>query len=469
MNNELLRLLPMVDEVLTDERISSLMERIPRNTVVGSVRSVIDSKRQQILDGLLRDEKDLGLDSLAEEIIEAAETASVRSLRPVVNATGVVLHTNLGRANLSEDALKQVMSVATSYSTIEYDPEKGARGSRHDHIDRLVTALTEAEAAVVVNNNAAATMLTLAALGRGKEIIVSRGELVEIGGSFRIPDIMEESGAHLVEVGTTNKTKIKDYEYHITENTAALMKVHTSNYRIIGFTEDTSVAELRKLGDRYGLPVIYDMGSGLMTDLTAYGIVEPVVKKGLEEGADLVLFSGDKMLGGPQAGIIAGRKDLIDKIKVHPLARAFRVDKLTIAAMEATLNSYFDTDKALHDIPVLRMLTRSFEDLRADASELKLLIDEITGPEGELVYAASVIEDEGVVGGGSAPQTRLRNAVVTVTHPELSPDRLEALLREGVTPIVARIRNDKLILDVRTLGRKDFDTIAARLREIAES
>ncbi|MBQ7703164.1 MAG: L-seryl-tRNA(Sec) selenium transferase [Firmicutes bacterium] len=467
MNNDLLRLLPKVDEVLTDERISALLDRIPRNKVVGSVRSVIDGKRQQILDGMLKDKKDLGLDTITEEIARDAEKASLNSLRPVVNATGVVLHTNLGRANLSEDALRQVMSVASSYSTIEYDPEKGERGSRHDHIDKLITALTGAEAAVVVNNNAAATMLTLAALGRGKEIIVSRGELVEIGGSFRIPDIMEESGAHLIEVGTTNKTKIRDYESHITEDTAALMKVHTSNYRIIGFTEDTGIPELRELADRYELPLIYDMGSGLMTDLSDYGIAEPVVKKGLEEGADLVLFSGDKMLGGPQAGIIAGRKDLIQKIKVHPLARAFRVDKLTIAAMEATLNAYFDTDKVLKDIPVLNMLTRSFEDLRADAGELKLMIDGILTADGQPAFAAKVIEDDGVVGGGSAPQTRLINAVVALNHPELSPDRLEALLREGGTPIVARIRNDKLILDVRTLKREDFETIAGRLREIA--
>ena len=469
MKQELLRLLPKIDDLLIDGWISSLIGRVPREIVVDAVRDEVETLRSGILDGSITEASQMGLENISDRITEKVNKLEIKSLRPVINATGVVLHTNLGRANLSEKALAQVISVANNYSTLEYDPEKGARGSRHSHVEDIIKKITGAEAAMAVNNNAAATMLVMAAIGRGREMIVSRGELVEIGGSFRIPDIMKESGAVLVEVGTTNKTRIGDYERQINENTAALLKVHTSNYRVIGFTEDASLRELRELGDKYGLPVIYDMGSGLMTDLSDWGIHEPVVKEGLKDGADVILFSGDKLLGGPQAGIIAGKKEYIDKMKSHPLARVVRVDKMTIAALEATLSEYADRERALEEIPVLRMLTRSREDLQSDCLLLKGMLDEITDPaDGSMAYSVRVREDDGVVGGGSAPDSRLQNMVLAMSHGELSPDFIEEALRKGEPPVIARIKNDSVIIDVRTLAKSDLKIIAERFREIAE-
>lgn len=469
MKKELLRSLPKIDEVLMDEGISALMERIPRETVVDAVRDSVETIRADILAGKITEPSEMKLDTIIDRINHTANKMDIKSLRPVINATGVVLHTNLGRANLSDKAVEQVVSAARSYSTLEYDPEKGTRGSRHIHVENIIKKITGAEAAMAVNNNAAATMLVMAAVGRGREMIVSRGELVEIGGSFRIPDIMKESGSVLVEVGTTNKTRISDYESHINENTAALLKVHTSNYRVIGFTEDVSVRELRELGDKYGLPVIYDMGSGLMTDLSEWGIHEPVVRDGFKDGADLILFSGDKLLGGPQAGIIAGKKELIDKIKSHPLARVVRVDKMTIAALEATLSEYGDRDRALSEIPVLRMLTKSRDELQAECLLLKGMLDEIGDPEdGNPAYTIRIMDDDGVVGGGSAPDSRLQNVVLAIDHRTLSPDSIEEALRKGEPPVIARIKNDSVIIDVRTVDRSGYEIIAERFREIAE-
>ena len=469
MKQELLRLLPKIDDLLMDGWISSLIGRVPREIVVDAVRDEVETLRSGILDGSITEASQMGLENISDRITEKVNKLEIKSLRPVINATGVVLHTNLGRANLSEKALAQVISVANNYSTLEYDPEKGARGSRHSHVEDIIKKITGAEAAMAVNNNAAATMLVMAAIGRGREMIVSRGELVEIGGSFRIPDIMKESGAVLVEVGTTNKTRIGDYESQINENTAALLKVHTSNYRVIGFTEDASLRELRELGDKYGLPVIYDMGSGLMTDLSEWGIHEPVVKEGLKDGADVILFSGDKLLGGPQAGIIAGKKEYIDKMKSHPLARVVRVDKMTIAALEATLSEYADRERALKEIPVLRMLTISREDLQSDCLLLKGMLDDIKDPEdGSAAFSVKVIEDDGVVGGGSAPDSRLQNMVLAVDHGKFSPDRIEEALRKGEPPVIARIKNDSVIIDVRTVNKSEYDIIAERFREIAE-
>ncbi|MBR2749262.1 MAG: L-seryl-tRNA(Sec) selenium transferase, partial [Firmicutes bacterium] len=443
--------------------------RVPREIVVEAVRDEVETLRSGILDGSITEASQMGLENISDRITEKVNKLEIKSLRPVVNATGVVLHTNLGRAILSDKVVAQVVSAARSYSTLEYDPEKGTRGSRHIHVENIIKKITGAEAAMAVNNNAAATMLVMAAVGRGREMIVSRGELVEIGGSFRIPDIMKESGSVLVEVGTTNKTRISDYESHINENTAALLKVHTSNYRVIGFTEDVSVRELRELGDKYGLPVIYDMGSGLMTDLSEWGIHEPVVRDGLKDGADLILFSGDKLLGGPQAGIIAGKKELIDKIKSHPLARVVRVDKMTIAALEATLSEYGDRDRALSEIPVLRMLTKSRDELQAECLLLKGMLDEIGDPEdGNPAYTIRIMDDDGVVGGGSAPDSRLQNVVLAIDHRTLSPDSIEEALRKGEPPVIARIKNDSVIIDVRTVDRSGYEIIAERFREIAE-
>ncbi|MCR5481578.1 MAG: L-seryl-tRNA(Sec) selenium transferase [Clostridia bacterium] len=464
MNKELLRKLPKIDELLSMNEVKAFMEQMPREKLVDVLRNAIEAFRKDILEGKYDDSEKagtFGAEAIISKIRESLTAARRKSLRPVINATGVVLHTNLGRSNLSEAAIEAVNSVACSYSTLEYDPSKGCRGSRHDHLEGIIKKITGAEAAMIVNNNAAATMLTMAAIGRGKEMIVSRGELVEIGGSFRIPDIMAESGAFLVEVGTTNKTHFSDYERKINENTAALLKVHTSNYKIIGFSEDVSVRELKGLAKKYDIPVIYDIGSGLMADLSDIGILEPSVKSGFDEGADVVLFSGDKLLGGPQAGIIAGKKKYIDMMKSHPLARVVRVDKMTIAAMEATLSEYYDPEDAKKNIPVLRMLTRSFDELKDGAEKLKTVIESKNAG-----YSCEIIEDEGLVGGGSAPGCTMKNAVVAVSHNDFTAAALDRLLHMGDLPIVARIRNDRLIFDLRTIKECEFNLIADRLAEI---
>ena len=468
MQQKLLRQLPKVDEIMADEKVAFLTKEFPSSAVLEAVRTVIDGRRQGILSGAIKDPEGMDLKGIIEDTASETLRIAAGSLRPVINATGVVLHTNLGRACLPERAMKKLMSVAGRYSTLEYDPEKGERGSRYVHAEELLKKITGAEAAIAVNNNAAATMLAMAALGQGKEMIVSRGELVEIGGSFRIPDIMAQSGVKLAEVGTTNKTRLSDYESRITEDTAALLKVHTSNYRIIGFSEDTSVRELRDLGDKYGLPVIYDMGSGLIMDLSPWGIREPVVKDALEEGADLVLFSGDKLMGGPQAGIICGRKDLIGRIKKHPLARVVRADKMTFAALEATLQEYMDMKAAAENIPVLSMITRPYDELLASAMRLKQMTDGITDPgTGKAAYITGVTDDESKIGGGSAPETSIKSAVMWITREGISPDSLEKLLREGETPIIARIKNDKVVFDPRTLMKGDMEIITDRLESIA--
>lgn len=464
MNQEILRQLPKIDEMMLRKEIKQHIEEMSHDIIKRIVQEEIDEVRNSILkDEFSNDGKDLD-EVILKGILSSIENSKIRSLRPVINATGVVLHTNLGRANLSEDAKLQVNSVMDSYSTLEYNPIYGKRGHRHDHVEKLLCTLTGAEAAMVVNNNAAATMLVLSAMGRGKEFIVSRGELVEIGGSFRIPDIMEESGAKLIEVGTTNKTRLKDYKKKISDNTAALLKVHTSNYKIIGFTEEAGLKELKELGEKYNLPLIYDMGLGLMVDLKDAGIDEPVVRDGLEKGADVVLFSGDKLLGGPQAGIIVGKKEYIDMMKSHPLARVLRVDKLTFSALESTLNIYLDSEKAKKDIPVLRMITRTEEELTLEAEKLKKLIDE-TG-EG---FNTEIVKSEGPVGGGSAPGAKLKNVAVAVSHSKLSAASLDEYLRQGKMPIVIRIHEDRVLFEMRTLNEKEYDIISEKLKDIVRT
>lgn len=464
MDSNLLRKLPRIDDLLNAQQIQDFSQELPREVIAGAVRAAVEKRREAILAGDVScDESCVAFEAVVEEVVTALNFLKIKSLRRVINGTGVVLHTNLGRANLSTKAKEAVAEVANHYSTLEYDPKEGKRGSRHSHVEKIIKEITGAEAAMVVNNNAAATMLCLAALGRGREIIISRGELVEIGGSFRVPEMMTESGAHLVEVGTTNKTRINDYERAITEETGALMKVHTSNYKIIGFTEDVSISQLKELGDKYDLPVIYDMGSGLMTDLSAYGIEEPTVKAGLAEGADVILFSGDKLLGGPQGGILAGKKKYIDMMKSHPLARVLRVDKMTLAAMEATFKAYYDEESAKQEIPVLAMLTRTEEQMKKNADRLKRLID---GKKAG--YAVKRDCDKGMVGGGSAPSSYLDNIVLKLYHDKYSAQELATRLRNDKLPVVARIRDDELIIDMRTVMEDELVLIAERLEEIAK-
>lgn len=450
---ELLRRIPKIDEVLQDERLFFFTESTPRAVIVDSVREVIEELRKDILEG--RRNQMETKETLMTEIVARIGGKKKRSLRRVINATGVVLHTNLGRANLSEKACESILDVARNYTNLEYDIKKGSRGSRHDHVEKILTKITGAEAAMVVNNNAAATMLCLSALAKGKEVIVSRGELVEIGGSFRVPEIMEQSGAKLMDVGTTNKTKPSDYlnAYHEGE-TGALMKVHTSNYRILGFTQEVELPEMVELGRRLNLPVIYDMGSGLMADLNDYGVDEPTVLDALKTGIDVILFSGDKLLGGPQGGIIAGKKEYIDKMKAHPLARAFRVDKMTLAAMEATFFEYSDLRQAKKTIPVLNMITTSPEELKERADKLADIVSGISED-----YEVQVEPCKDQVGGGSAPTVLLDGYAVAIRHKTLTPEKMERLLRKAEIPVIVRISHNQVYLDVRTIREDEFGII----------
>ncbi|MEG1361688.1 MAG: L-seryl-tRNA(Sec) selenium transferase [Lachnospiraceae bacterium] len=455
----LLRNIPQIDEMLQNERLVLLMEKVPRPLVVETVREVIDGMRQEILAGELEDTEP---DELVDAIATLVEEKEKKSLQRVVNATGVVLHTNLGRANLCEEACNQIVEAAGHYSNLEYDVKKGARGSRHDHVEKIICKITGAEAAMVVNNNAAATMLCLSAMAKGQEVIVSRGELVEIGGSFRVPDIMEESGCHLKEVGTTNKTKISDYKNAFQpEETGALMKVHTSNYRIVGFTQDASLEELVALGKELELPVIYDMGSGLLVDLSKYGVEEPTVLAALATGIDVILFSGDKLLGGPQLGVLAGSKKWIDRMKSHPLARAFRVDKMSLAAAEATFHTYLDPEEAKKKIPVLKMITLSKKELKLRAEQLKLLLEKVAP---DFIYEVEKSEEK--VGGGSAPTSILNGYAVSVTG-DLKAEKLERMLRKNSIPIITRVGHNKLFLNVRTIQAEEVMFIVHAFEKIA--
>jgi len=400
------------------------------------------------------------LEELGDRICRVAARESLPSLRPVINATGVILHTNLGRGCLSDRAADAVYDIARGYSTLEYNVEAGHRGSRHDHVEKLLCRLTGAESAMVVNNNAAAVMLILSTLAQGGEVITSRGELVEIGGSFRVPDIMELCGCHLREVGTTNKTHLSDYERAIGEQTRALLKVHTSNYRIVGFTESLPLSDIVALGCRTGLPVVEDLGSGSLVDLEHYGIHdEPTVQNSIRAGVDVVSFSGDKLLGGPQAGIILGKKPYIDRMKRHPLARAIRVDKMTIAALWATLTTYQDLHRAEQEIPTLAMLAVSGEDLRASAAQLCALLK-------ERGVAAEVVAQSGPVGGGSVPTQLLPTFAVALPADKLSPNQAEQALRCREKPIIGRITEGRLLLDVRTIFPEDMEYIADTAAEV---
>ena len=457
-----LRALPKIDEVLARAEMAAQMERVPRALVVDAVRGVIDDVREQILAGADIEPSE---DAIVRDAVARAALAMRPSLRRVINATGIIVHTNLGRSMLSKAAMQAVQDVATSYSTLEYDIETGERGSRHVHVESLLCRLTGAEAAMAVNNNAAAVMLGLAALARGKEAVVSRGQLVEIGGSFRIPDIMRESGATMVEVGTTNKTHLADYESAITERTGLLLKVHSSNFRVVGFTEEVSVAELVELGAQHGMPVFEDQGSGVLLDLRKYGLpYEPTVGEAIEQGAQLVSCSGDKLLGGPQAGILVGTWDVIQRLKKHPMARAVRLDKMTLAALEATLRIYLDSERALREIPTLRMLTSSQAEIGECASEIAARVREVLG-DAAIVETA---EDVSRAGGGALPLADIPTVVVAITPAAGGPsvDALEARLRcGGDPPVIARINEGRLLLDPRTLRNSHDDVVITRLAE----
>ena len=457
---EMLRGIPKVDELMQQEVISDLREDLPTAAVRSAVRAELDQLRQAILAGEVHELP--GADALCAAICRRAREDALPSLRPVINGTGVVLHTNLGRACLSQRATDAVTAVARGYSTLEYDLAKGQRGSRHDHIETLVCQVTGAEAAMVVNNNAAAVLLILSALGKGGEVITSRGELVEIGGSFRIPEIMVQCGCTLREVGATNKTHLRDYETAIGPETKALLKVHTSNFKIMGFSQSVPLDELVALGREKGLPVIEDLGSGSLVDLEQFGIHdEPTVQQSVKAGVDIISFSGDKLLGGPQAGIILGKAEYIRQLKRHPLARAMRVDKMTIAALRETLYAYTDEELACREIPVLAMLGAKSHQLREKAGVLCAMFQ-------EQGVGAQVIPTQDQVGGGSVPTQLLDAWAVAIDPGRLTVDQLEEKLRLRPLPIIGRITHEQYILDVRTLMERDFPYIAQTAGEVVK-
>ena len=457
---EMLRGIPKVDELMQQETILALREDLPTAAVRTAVREELEALRQAILAGEVQMLPDT--ETLCAAVCRRAREDALPSLRPVINGTGVVLHTNLGRACLSQRATDAVTAVARGYSTLEYDLTKGQRGSRHDHIETLVCQVTGAEAAMVVNNNAAAVLLILSALGKGGEVITSRGELVEIGGSFRIPDIMVQCGCTLREVGATNKAHLRDYENAIGPDTRALLKVHTSNFKIMGFSQSVPLDELVALGRERGLPVIEDLGSGSLVDLEQFGIHdEPTVQQSVKAGVDIISFSGDKLLGGPQAGIILGKAEYIRLLKRHPLARAMRVDKMTIAALRETLYAYTDEEMARREIPVLAMLGAKPHQLREKAGVLCAMLE-------EQGVSAQVVSTQDQVGGGSVPTQLLDAWAVAIDPGRLTVDQLEEKLRLRPLPIIGRITHEQYILDVRTLMERDFPHIARTAGEVVK-
>ena len=450
VGESLLRQIPSVDELLGREALRALEARLGRRLVVDATRKVLQSLRARISDGTLAK---VSVEMLEKEIVAATEKTAELSLRPVINATGVILHTNLGRAPLAPEAVEHLVQAATRYSNLEYDLERGERGKRDAHTDRLFAQLLGAEMTLVVNNNAAAVFLALNTLAAGGEVIVSRGELIEIGGSFRIPDICSKSGATLREAGTTNRTRIADYAAAINERTRALMRVHPSNFRVVGFTERPSLDELVALAHQHNLPLIEDLGSGCLVDVAPMGIRdEPPAGASLKAGVDVVTFSGDKLLGGPQAGILTGKKEWLAKIRSNPLFRALRVDKLTIAALEATVALYLRGD--LSAIPSFRMIQMPAEEIGARALRLAQKIDGRGG------LRAEVREGESVIGGGSTPGQSLPTRLLAVTHAGRSAQELEQSLRRNSPPVLARVENDLVLLDLRTVFAEQDEEIA---------
>jgi L-seryl-tRNA(Ser) seleniumtransferase len=441
--------IPSVDELLKSPEGDRWLSAFPRKIVIQAIRASLEAERVKLLAGQTAD---IASDALLEGIDAEIKKLSSCSLLPLINATGIVLHTNLGRAVLSEKALENIVKVGRGYSNLEYDLETGKRGKRHVHTKRLLRQITGAEDALIVNNNAAAVLLCLNTMAKDREVVVSRGELVEIGGSFRVPDVMAASNAVLREVGTTNKTHLHDYANALNENTALILKVHQSNYQIIGFTADVAIDELVLLGRKQKIPVMYDLGSGCLVDLNPYGIhTEPTVQEIVKAGVDLVSFSGDKLLGGPQGGIIVGKKKYIERIQKNPIARALRVDKLTIAAFEATLLAYMDTECAKDTIPVLQMLLQPAEKIRQRARKIAAMLRKAAS-----VADISVVQDMSKAGGGSLPDAEFQTFAVQIRPGGISVNELEGRLRKGSPPVIARIRGDALLLDARTVREQEI-------------
>jgi len=460
MSKHLLSQIPAINKILLLDEIKELMNNYTEVAVKSAIKKYIEEVKQAILNEELTEIPSLS--KIVGEVEKIVEKEDKNSLRRVINATGTILHTNLGRSLLSQKIKENIESVAFNYSNLEFDIDNKKRGSRYVHLIDIIKKLTGAEDVLVVNNNAAAVLLTLNTLVKGQEIIVSRGELVEIGGAFRIPEIIKLSGGVPVEVGTTNKTHLKDYENAISEETGALLKVHTSNYKILGFTESVSNEEISYLARENELVSINDLGSGQFVDFSKFGLpYEPTVKEILDSGIDIVTFSGDKLLGGPQAGIIVGKKKYIEKMKKNQLTRALRVDKMTLASLEATLKLYLDEKEALEHIPTLHMISLSKERLFGKADVLKTKLSSFD-------FDIRIEEDKAEVGGGSYPASYLESVAVKLTHRKLHATEIERRLLEVEIPIITRIKDNSIILDMRTLRTREFDIVKAALEEVTK-
>lgn len=460
--NQLYRNIPKVDVLLEMEIIQLLIEQYGRETVMEAIREEMEALRAFI--GACEEEEKIvrQIQDLPQQIVRHVERLHTPNMRMVINGTGTILHTNLGRAPISQEHVSKLADIVTGYSNLEYNLEAGKRGERYSHFEKLLCKLTGAEAAMAVNNNAAAVMLILSSMAKGGEVIVSRGELVEIGGKFRIPDVMEQSGASLVEVGTTNKTHYSDYEEAITENTKALLKVHTSNYRIVGFTDTVTIDDLVPLAKEHDLPIIEDLGSGVLIDLSKYGLTyEPTVQDSIRKGADVVCFSGDKLLGGPQAGIIIGKKKYIDQMKKNQLTRALRIDKFTATVLELVLQEYLSEEKAIQNIPVLRMITETEEEVAHRAQNLKRMLRRAG-----LAAEFGLEKCESQIGGGSLPLERIPSMAVTIKPEKMSVPQLEEKMRHLEVPIIPRTANDTIYLDVRTIETRWLKKITEMLGEL---
>ncbi len=457
--NQALRSLPSVTRMMEHETVAALADRYPRATVLRAVRQVLDGLRERARAGQGPLPSDPA--ALSPAVLAAIEGGVGRGLRRVINATGVVAHTGLGRAVLPEDAMRAVLEEAKGYCLLQIDRETGGRGKRDEYCTDLLCEITGAEAATVVNNNCAATMIVLNSLAEGKEVIISRGQLVEIGGSFRIPDVLKRSGCTLVEVGCTNKTHLADYERAITERTGMIMKVHTSNFRMQGFVKEVPVGELAELGAKRGIPVVDDLGAGAFLDLRPFGFPdEPLVQDSVRAGADLVTMSADKLIGGPQGGLIVGKKKWVDLVRKNPLARVVRVGKMTLIALEATLRYFLDRERALREHPTTRMLTMPLAELAQRAKDLAAQIGDVPGA------TVTVRQDQSEVGSGAYPAHSLPTFVVAVQSSKVPVEDLARRLRRRPLGVFARISDDRLLLDPRTLQEGEAAEAAAAVREV---
>jgi L-seryl-tRNA(Ser) seleniumtransferase len=458
LHQQVLRKIPSVDEILSRPEIADLLEIHPRTVVVDAIRKGLEQLREELLikDPSKIEDSVFSFEHLYPMIQRGIELQVQPRLRRVINATGVVIHTNLGRSPLHPLALQHMIDISKTYSNLEYDLNLGERGDRYSHVEGTLCRLSGAESALVVNNNAGAVLLALNTLAEGREVIVSRGELVEIGGAFRIPDVMKRSGALLKEVGTTNRTHLNDYQKAISSQTALLLKVHTSNFRVMGFTSSVSLQDLVQLGKQHDLPVMEDLGSGCFLDLSQYGLEKEVtVPEVVETGVDVVTFSGDKLLGGPQAGILLGKKSVMDAMKANPLTRALRIDKLTLATLESTLLLYFDEKKAMREIPTLRMLGFDLSKLKRRARRLSKRLSGVI-KEAEM----GLREDVSQVGGGALPLQDLPTMTLIIKPRNFSVNKLEENLRKGDPPIICRISKDELVLDMRTVFDEEIPLLA---------